>query len=191
MVNAYFQEVGREGRGRPAEKAEWDDLLSEKCIVAGDFNSNSPVWNPRCQRRRDHRFLEDLIDTHSLAVMNDEWATRTANLDTREGETNHRIIDLTLASPEAEEQVIGWSIREEPEAETGSDHEVIEWRWKGKEQRTAPGDWKIKGWALKEALDKEKEEAKEKKTVGETLEKKWRKKTGADCRRLGEAGGEE
>lgn len=93
IINAYFQKVGREGRARPAEEAEWDDLLSEKCIVAGDFNAHSPVWNPRCERRRDHQFLEDLIDTHSLTILNDERASRPS------GGTSHSIIDPTLATP--------------------------------------------------------------------------------------------
>ena len=78
IVNAYFQKVGREGRSRPAEGAEWDDLVDEKCIVAGVFNAHSLVWNPRCGRRRDHRFLEELIDAYELVVLNDGRATRSA-----------------------------------------------------------------------------------------------------------------
>ena len=90
IVNAYFQKVGCEGRRRPAGGAQWDELVGKECILAGDFNAHSPVWNPRCVRRREHRFLEDLIDAHELTVLNDGRATRPA-----EGR-GHSVIDLTL-----------------------------------------------------------------------------------------------
>ena len=96
IVNANFQKVGTEGRGRPAG-ADWGGFVSEKCLSAGDFNAHSPIWNARCRRRRDHLFLENLIDAHELTVLNDGRATRPA-----EGES-HSIIDLTLATPTAAE----------------------------------------------------------------------------------------
>ena len=120
-MNAYFHKISREGRGRSEEGAECDNLVDEKCIVASDFNVHSPVWNPRCGRKTDHRFLGYLIDAHELVVLNDGQATRPA-----EGK-NHSVIDFTLAAPEVAKQVRGWSILAEPEAETSSDHEVIEW----------------------------------------------------------------
>ena len=80
----------------------------------------------------------------------------------------------------------------EPEVETASDHRVLEWIWKGEVGERVAGDWKAKGWALREALDKKLEEAKSKrgegKTGGETLEQMWRKLTGADRRREREGG---
>ena len=55
-VNAYFQVQDRNGvnsnNQRPAEKALWDDILTEdNCILAGDFNVHSRLWNPRCTTR--------------------------------------------------------------------------------------------------------------------------------------------
>lgn len=68
--------------------------------------------------------------------------------------------------------------------ETGSDHEVIEWRWMGGTPGGEDeGNWRIKGWALKEALDKGKEEAKEKGPKKEMLEMKWQKAREAEAAR--------
>ena len=40
VVNTYVQKVGRDGDHRPAEKALWDDILSEEnCILSGNFNA--------------------------------------------------------------------------------------------------------------------------------------------------------
>ena len=49
----------------------------------------------------------------------------------------------------------------------------------------ASGQWKIKGWALKKALDKGRREARERRARGEALEEKRRGSTGADRRRGG------
>lgn len=62
VVNVYFQRHGREGSYRPAERARWDDILTDEAVViARDCNAHSPVWNPWCTTRRDARSLEDLI----------------------------------------------------------------------------------------------------------------------------------
>ena len=150
IVNAYFQGTGRDCRIRQAQLARWDDLLLEDCIIAGDFNAHSPMWNPACSQRRDARFLEELINTHNLQVLNDERATRPAS-------TCHSIIDLTLATPEVANFCQDWKILDEDQEATGSDHVVIEWRWTKPASEVTKG-WKIKGWALKERLDKEKQE---------------------------------
>ena len=65
IVNAYFQSVGKGGGPRPATRAQWDFLLEESsdlpCVVGGDFNAHSPMWNDQCLTRRNATFLEDLI----------------------------------------------------------------------------------------------------------------------------------
>ena len=94
VVNTYNQGTARGDNTRGAERAEWDDLLLEDCIVAGGFNVHSPTWNRGCTQRRDARFLEELIETHNLEVKNNSQATRP------ESET-YSIIDLTLATPGA------------------------------------------------------------------------------------------
>jgi hypothetical protein len=105
IANAYFQKVGRDGRERPAEKADWNDILSEDCILAGDFNAHSPRWNPHCMQRRDHVFLEDLIDIHGLVVKNNDQETRPNH-----GSNMHSIIDLTLTTPEVAHRLERWEI---------------------------------------------------------------------------------
>ena len=78
IVNAYF-ETEREGHHRPAERAQWDLLLEENngpIMLAGDFNVHSSVWNPQCQERRRARFLDDLIDTFQLKILNDDSQSR-------------------------------------------------------------------------------------------------------------------
>ena len=93
-------------------------------MVAGDFNAHSPRWNPQCSQiqRRDTRFLEELIDTHDLQVLNGVKATRP-------GSECHSIIDLTLATPHAAPYCKEWRILDADQVATGSDHVVIEWRW--------------------------------------------------------------
>ena len=150
VVNAYFQGTGRETRGRGAERARWEDILSEDCILAGDFNAHSPLWNPRCTARRDAGFLEDLIRTYELVVKNDNQATRPAS-------GCHSIIDLVLATPGASPFCEKWRTVSDPDHETGSDHIMIEWRWTMPAPKVDQG-WKVRGWALRERLDKEKEE---------------------------------
>ena len=112
VVNAYFQKRGREGTYRPAERALWDDILGDgDCILAGDFNAHSPVWNPRCTERRNAAFLEDMIVRHELQVLNDGTATRPANRDSN----IHSVIDLTLTTPGAGPMCEGWKVEERDE----------------------------------------------------------------------------
>ena len=114
----------------------------------GDFNAHSPVWNPRCTTRRDARFLEDLIDTFDLTVLNDDSPTRL-------GGENHSIIDLTLANGEALAGCRDWKVLSD--ASTGSDHLPTTWKWDDP-RLEGPNNWRFQGWALREQLEKEKEE---------------------------------
>ena len=176
IVNAYFQSVGRGGGPRPAERAQWDFLLEESseipCIVGGDFNAHSPVWNKRCLVRRNATFLEDLIRRFNLSILNDQSQTRF-------GGEGHSIIDLTLATPSAAVYCRDWTTLELDEG-TGSDHTVIEWKWQDEAARS-DGGWKFRGWALKKKLDEEKEAQKRGERVA-TLEDKWRALVGEEER---------
>ena len=178
VVNAYFQKDGRSGTYRPAERAKWEEILgTSRCIVAGDFNAHSRMWNPYCTTARNAAFLEDLIVAHELRVLNDERETRP----TRGGGSLHSIIDLTLATPEAGLDIEGWRVVEDDDQATTSDHVMLEWKWTGWTMKVDPG-WKIRGWALKKRLDQEKEEERmirEKKAVkkGPTMGETWIQKT--------------
>lgn len=112
------------GSYRPAERALWDDILGDgDCIVAGDFNAHSPVWNPLCRERRNATFLEDLVEAHELQVLNDGMATRPANEDS----DIHSVMDLTLATPGAGPLCGGWRVEGRDEEGTHSDHVMIRW----------------------------------------------------------------
>ena len=155
MVNAYFQRDGRSGTYRPAERALWDDILGvSRCILAGDFNAHSRIWNPYCTTPRNAGFLENLITTYELQIFNDDHETRP----TRERGHLHSIIDLTLATPDASLDMESWTVVEDDEQATTSDHVMFEWKWTGLTMKVDLR-WKVRGWALKKRLDQEKEEA--------------------------------
>ena len=125
VVNAYLQKKGRTGADRPAERTLWDDIFSEdSCILAGDFNAHSTMWNPRCTQRRNAAFLKELIRDSDFQVLNNDQATRPS-------ETLHSIINPTLATPGAGPYCRNWRIVGEEEQASPSDHKMIEWRWCG------------------------------------------------------------
>jgi hypothetical protein len=112
IANVYSSKVFRGGPGRPAHLANWADILREDTILAGDFNAHSPRWNPHESQRRNHHFLEELIDDFGLIVHNDGTATRhkdnTGRHDYDDDSDDDEddlpserisIIDLTLSSP--------------------------------------------------------------------------------------------
>ena len=130
------------------------------------------MWNDQCLTRRNATFLEDLIRSYDLNILNDQSQTRF-------GGENHSIIDLTLATPSAAVYCRDWTTLELEEG-VGSDHAVIEWRWQDEAARSN-GNWKFRGWALKKKLDDEKEAQKRGEKVV-TLEDKWRALTEAEDR---------
>ena len=150
VVNTYHQGTARGDNTRGAERAEWDDLLLEDCILAGDFNAHSPTWNRECNQRRNARFLEELIETHDLEVKNNSQATRPES-------GIHSIIDLTLTTPGASPFCQNWRVLDDDGQATGSDHVVLEWMWT-KPGPTGEQGRRFTGWALKGRLEREKEE---------------------------------
>lgn len=104
------------------------------------------MWNPRRENRRDASFLEDMIRAFDLQVLNDNRATRPSD-------GIHSIADLALASPGAGADCRGWVLVDRREQASASGHEMIEWEWGRGAERVNPG-WGIRGWALKERLDK-------------------------------------
>ena len=168
--------MGRGGGPRPAQRAQWDFLLEESseipCMVGGDFNAHSPVWNDRCTTHRNATFLEDLIRTFDLSILNDQSQTRF-------GGEGHSIIDLILTTPAAALYCRDWAILEQEQG-AGSDHAIIEWKWDDGVTSTCK-KWKFRGWALKKKLDEEKEAQKRGERVV-TLEDSWRTLTQDEAR---------
>ena len=134
-MNTYFQKNRRNGTYTPAEKALWDDILGvDECILAGDFNAHSTMWNRFCTAPRNARFLEDMIRAHELLVLNDDHETRPA----RPGGSLHSIIDLTLATQGAGPSITDWRVVEEEDQASHSDHVIIEWKWTGLTMKVDP-----------------------------------------------------
>ena len=65
-----------------------------------------------------------------------------------------------------------------------SDHVMIERKWSGAAEKVNP-EWKIRGWALKEKLDKEKEEERLGTKTGPTLADAWIRRSGSDQQVVG------
>lgn len=112
IVNVYNQRVFKDGRqtnDKPAEKARWEDILKDRCVLAGDFNAHSPRWGSAFSR--DHRFWEDLMDDFGLEYVGDGKPTRF-----------DKTIDLVIATTNlyCTSQVV-----EDENHATGSDHEML------------------------------------------------------------------
>jgi len=87
----------------------------------GDFNAHSRRWNPRWKEQCDGTFWVEIIDTHGLEIGNDDQPTHHWASNDEQGEST---IDLTLAS----QLITRWTILAARHA-TGSDHEVVEWKF--------------------------------------------------------------
>jgi hypothetical protein len=138
-VNVYDQKNTHSGE-RPARKLDWRRVIRLGItVLAGDFNTHSIPWDPRCQVQRDAAFWEDVIGENGLEIGNDGEATLHWTRDGHEGES---VIDLTLAN----RPITKWSILADDHA-TGSDHEVIEWEVEVYRQEEAGHEWVV-GWNI-------------------------------------------
>ena len=70
IVNVYFSKSGQRGGRSAGRKRKEDGLLEQGRVLARDFIAHSPIWIPRCERRKGHFFLEDPIETRELVVLN-------------------------------------------------------------------------------------------------------------------------
>jgi len=62
-------------RERPARKINWSRIIHQRrggTILAGNFNSHSRRWDPRCKEQRDATFWEEIIDEHGQEIGNDD-----------------------------------------------------------------------------------------------------------------------
>jgi endonuclease/exonuclease/phosphatase family metal-dependent hydrolase len=147
---------GNSSRHRRAiEDAEWRPLVEGRCLILGDFNAHSPLWNPHTNQRTNALSLENLIESFDLHINN------TPGIPTRPKRTpGISIIDLAISTPELG-LLDSWLV--DNELPTGSDHELILMEWKDLERRSLQTSKQITGWQIRslqadsEALDKAKQ----------------------------------
>jgi hypothetical protein len=107
IANVYYNTVHKKGQERPAWNANWDAILEEETIIAGDLNAYSPKWNaPGDVRRRDHHFLEDVIEDYGLILADD--GSITGRPDEEDQNALPGVIDLTFATPRIAHGMSGW-----------------------------------------------------------------------------------
>jgi endonuclease/exonuclease/phosphatase family metal-dependent hydrolase len=77
ICDIYDQKDARSGeRERPAQKLHWEKLIRQGgTVLAGDFNTHSKRWDPRCQVQRNAVFWEGVIDENGLEIGNDSRPT--------------------------------------------------------------------------------------------------------------------
>jgi hypothetical protein len=141
VINIYDQTDLRT-REREARKINWSRIIRQRgggTILAGDFNAHSRGWDPRCKEQYDATFWEEIIDEHGLEIGNDNQPTHHW---ARNGEEGELTIDLTLAS----RPITRWTILDGRHA-TGSDHEVIKWKFSIDKQEEA-NHVQLIGWNL-------------------------------------------
>lgn len=108
-----------------------------KCIIAGDFNSKSPLWG---MARSDNRgsIMEDWIAQNNLVVMNE------GNKPTFQSENYTSILDVTLTTADIKDDVQSWDVLEE---DSLSDHNYISFEIK-KPDKLPQAQAKCKGWQM-------------------------------------------
>jgi len=118
IVNVYDQKNTHSGE-RLARKWHWQRVIwQDGTVLAGDFNTHSKRWDPRCQVQRDAAFWEDMIEKNGLEIENKGSPTHHWTREDQEGES---VIDLMLEN----RPIVKWTILANDHA-TGSDHEGIE-----------------------------------------------------------------
>jgi ribonuclease HI len=128
-------------RRRAIEDANWGTILMGRCLIVGDFNAHSPIWNPEITQRKNAAPLEEVIDRYSLYVNNPPGeATRYKE------SPGVSIIDLALTTPSLG-PLQAWEI--DREKATGSDHELILLGWEALEEPPPEGTSReVTGWQI-------------------------------------------
>lgn len=110
-----------ERQRRALEDVQWEQVIEGRCLLVGDFNAHSPLWNPLARARVNAGPLEDLIDKAGLHINNE------LGVSTRPKRTpGISIIDLSLTTASMGPLEM-WTV--DQEHPTGSDHELIIMEW--------------------------------------------------------------
>jgi ribonuclease HI len=149
IANVYDQ-IRQSDGSRPSRFINWTEVINSRTVVAGDFNAHSRRWNPLLNApARNHRYLEDFIDTHALSPVGDGEATCFSP-----NATNYSVIDLVLVTQEIADNVNTKTMNEDAYA-TGSDHHIIRWTLEGDQGSGGTNRRIIRGWAISKALASE------------------------------------
>ena len=166
LINVYDNRIGlgtcykgdAERTWRAIEDIQWQPLLRGRAVLLGDFNAQSPLWDPFITQRKEAGPLETIIEDFDLILNNEQGAiTRPGN------KKKGSIIDLTFTTTDLGLLDL-WVIDEDDP--TPSDHALILLEWadindtcityKGKQKG------EITGWNIDmldpETLEKAKEE---------------------------------
>src|SRR5699024_5196273 len=82
-----------ERQRRALEDVQWDQIVEGGCLLLGDFNAHSPLWNPQVRARVNAGPLENLMDKAGLYINNE------LGIPTRPKSTpGISIIDLALTT---------------------------------------------------------------------------------------------
>ena len=100
---------------------QWDQVIEGRCLLVGDFNTHSLLWNPLVRAQVNTGPLENLIDKTGLYI-NNELGVSTQPKRT----PGISIIDLALTMVSMGPLEM-WSV--DQEHPTGSDHELIIMEW--------------------------------------------------------------
>jgi hypothetical protein len=99
------------------ELENWEEIIDNRTILAGDFNTHNPRWGNNKQKDSDH--IISIIDKYNGTIHNNFEYTRHGNDNQQPS-----IIDLTLS---AGQTVNNWLILNDDEHHTRSDHRAISW----------------------------------------------------------------
>ena len=148
IINCYDNWLGighcwqgeSERQRRALEDVQWEQVTEGRCLLVGDFNAHSPLWNPLVRARVNAGPLEDLIDKAGLYINNE------LGVSTRPKRTpGISIIDLALTTVSMG-PLETWGI--DQEHPTGSDHELIVMEWTPLERTSATPSQDVTGWQI-------------------------------------------
>ena len=148
IVNGYDNWLGAshcwqgdsERQRRALEDVYWDQVIEGRCLLLGDFNAHSPLWNPQVRARVNAGPLENLIDEAGLYINNE------LGIPTRPKSTpGISIIDLALTTISMGPLEM-WTV--DQERPTGSDHELIVMEWTPLEQGITATSQNVTGWQI-------------------------------------------
>jgi hypothetical protein len=82
LINIYDNRIGlgtcykgdSERTWRAIEDIQWQPLLRGRAVLLGDFNAQSPIWDPLITQRKEAGPLEKIIEDFDLILNNEQGA---------------------------------------------------------------------------------------------------------------------